>query len=65
MSPDPLPPFWGWDLGTRLGKIKKLRISMTPKLANEAFSVKSTQIMCLERHKEHYNTATWTRKRGM
>ena len=38
---------------------------MTPKLANKALSEKSTQIMGLERHKEPYNTANWTRKRGM
>ena len=37
------------------GKVKKLR--MMPKLVNKAFSEKSTQIMCLERHKEPYNTA--------
>ena len=50
---------------TLAGKIKKLRIEMTPKLVNEAFSAKSTQIMRLERHKEPYNTENWTRKRGM
>ena len=33
---------------------------MTPKLVNKALSAKSTQIMCLERHKD---TANWTRKR--
>ena len=38
---------------------------MTPKLANEAFSAKSTQIIRLERHKEPCNTEKWTRKRGM
>ena len=38
---------------------------MTPKLANKAFSVKSTQIMHLERHKEPYNTVLETHKRGM
>ena len=47
------------------GKVKKLRIEMTPKLVNEAFSEKSTQIMRLERHKEPHNTENWTRKRGM
>ena len=41
------------------GKVKKLRIG---KLANKAFSEKSTQIMHLEPHKEPYNTANWTRK---
>ena len=33
---------------------------MTPKLENEVFSRKSTQIMSLERHKEPYNIAIWT-----
>jgi hypothetical protein len=37
---------------------------MTPKLANEAFSAKSTQYIRLERRKEPYNTALLTRKRG-
>ena len=37
---------------------------MTPKLENKAFSVKSTQYMPLERCKEPYKTALWTRKRG-
>ena len=31
--------------------VKKLRIEMTPKQVNKAFSAKSTQIMRLERHK--------------
>ena len=48
------------------GKVKKLRIDkMMPKLANKAFSEKSTQIMNWERHKEPCNTANWTHKRGM
>ena len=38
---------------------------MTPKLANKVFSVKSTQIMHLERHKEPYNIEFWTHKQGM
>jgi hypothetical protein len=38
---------------------------MTPKLANEAFSAKSTQYMRLKRRKEPYNTALSTRKQGM
>ena len=33
---------------------------MTPKVANKAFSVKSTQIIHLERHKEPYSIAIWT-----
>ena len=44
--------------------------SRSLELANDAktgkvFSKKSTKIMPLERHKEPYNTAFWTRKRGM
>ena len=31
-----------------------------PKLANKAFSAKFTQIMHFERHKEPYNTESWT-----
>ena len=38
---------------------------MTPKLANKVFSVKSTQIMRLEHHKESYNTSLRTRKQGI
>ena len=38
---------------------------MTPKLANKAFSAKSTQYMRLGYHKECYNTVLETRKRGM
>jgi hypothetical protein len=37
---------------------------MTLKLANEVFSAKSTQYVRLECHKEPYDTALWTRKRG-
>ena len=48
-----------WKLSQKLG------IEMMPKLVNEAFSAKSTQIMCLERHEKPYNTENWTRKRGM
>jgi hypothetical protein len=38
---------------------------MTTKLVNKVFSAKSTQYMRLERHKEPYNAAIWTHKRGM
>jgi hypothetical protein len=38
---------------------------MTPKLTNEAFSANFTQYMRLERQKEPYNIALWTRKQGM
>jgi hypothetical protein len=38
---------------------------MTPKLANEGFSEKSTQYMHLERRKKSYNTALLTHKPGM
>ena len=31
----------------------------------KGFSAKSTQVMRLEHYKEPYNTAFWTRKRGM
>ena len=37
---------------------------MTPKLANKAFSAKSTLIMHLERHKEPYNTVWCSSQRG-
>ena len=37
---------------------------MTPKLMNKAFSEKSTQFMCLECHKEPYETTLRTRERG-
>jgi hypothetical protein len=38
---------------------------MTPKLENKALSGKSTQYIQSKRHKESYNTALETCKRGM
>jgi hypothetical protein len=38
---------------------------MTPELENKAFSGKSTQYIQSKRHKEPYNTALETSKRGL
>ena len=46
-------------------KSRSLESANDAKLVNKALSAKSTQIMHLERHKEPYNSALWTRKRDM
>ena len=49
---------------TSLEKSRSLESANDAKTGEQSVFGKSTQIKFLERHKEPYTTANWTRKRG-
>ena len=53
-------------MALRLNSVRSLASASAAKIGKQSlFTAKSIQYMRLESHKEPYNTAPWTRKRGM